>query len=190
VTHYPSVADVLAAHARLILLFGGAEGLRDRAALEAALGRPQSGYFRDVIERAAALLESLSQNHPFMDGNKRTAIAVTAAFLRVNGFRLDFDDLDAYQFLMQLYEANQFRFQTWPKRFWSRPEKTAWISDLKSRIFSTRPPKQCATCAGNGKRNRHSRAPNGLSLVFTFRLRARSCPRLRTCRVRKRTSPC
>lgn len=110
-TRYPTVYDVLAAHARLIVLFGGAEGVRDRAALEAALGRPQSGYYRDVIEHAAALLESLSQNHPFMDGNKRTAIAVTAAFLRVNGFRLDFDDLDAYRFLIQIYESDEFRWQ-------------------------------------------------------------------------------
>ena len=74
-TLYPSLADVLAAHARLIILFGGAQGVRDRAALEAALGRPQSGYYRDLLEQAAALLESLSQNHPFVDGNKRTAIA-------------------------------------------------------------------------------------------------------------------
>jgi death-on-curing protein len=111
VTVYPSLADVLAAHGRLIALFGGARGIRDRAALEAALARPQSGYYRDVIGQAAALLESLSQNHPFVDGNKRTAIAVTAAFLRINGFRLDFDDLDAYHFLIQLYESNQFRWE-------------------------------------------------------------------------------
>jgi death-on-curing protein len=108
---YPSLPDVLAAHARLLVLFGGAQGIRDRGALEAALARPQSGHYRDVIEQAAALLESLSQNHPFIDGNKRTAIAVTAAFLRINGFRLDFDDLEAYHFLIQLYESNQFRWE-------------------------------------------------------------------------------
>ena len=118
-TRYPTVFEVLAAHARLIELFGGAEGVRDQAALEAALGRPQSGYYRDVIEEAAALLESLSQNHPFIDGNKRTAVAVTGAFLRVNGFRLDFDDLDTFQFLMQLYESGQFNFhrlEPWIRR--------------------------------------------------------------------------
>ena len=110
-TLYPSLDDVVASHARLLALFGGAPGIRDRAALEAALARPQSGYYRDVIEQAAALLESLSQNHPFIDGNKRTAIAVTAAFLRVNSFRLEFDDLEAYPFLTYLYETNQFRFE-------------------------------------------------------------------------------
>jgi death-on-curing protein len=111
VTLYPSLDEVLAAHARLLVLFGGAQGLRDRGALESALARPQSGYYRDVIEQGAALLESLSQNHPFVDGNKRTAIAVTAAFLRINGLRLDFDDIEAYHFLMQLYESKQFRFE-------------------------------------------------------------------------------
>jgi len=110
-TLYPSVKEAVAAHARLILMFGGAPGVRDLGALEAALARPQSGYYRDVVEEAAALLESLSQNHPFVDGNKRTAIAVTAAFLRINGFRLEFDDLDAYRFLIELYERNQFRFE-------------------------------------------------------------------------------
>jgi death on curing protein len=111
VTFYPSLADVLAAHARLLELFGGAGGVRDRAALEAALARPQSGHYRDAIEQAAALLESLSQNHPFVDGNKRTAIAVAAAFLRVNGYRLEFDDLETFAFLMQLYESGQFSFE-------------------------------------------------------------------------------
>src|SRR5262245_35038562 len=90
--------------------FGGAGGLRDRGALEAALARPRSGYYADVIEEAAALMESLSQNHPFVDGNKRVAISVTAAFLRTNGFRLQFDDLVAYAFLIELYETNDFRF--------------------------------------------------------------------------------
>ena len=110
-TLYPSVDEVLAAHARLIALFGGTQGVRDRGALEAALARPQSGYYKDVIEQGAALLESLSQNHPFIDGNKRTAVAVTAAFLRINGWRLEFDDRQAYHFLMQLYERSQFRFE-------------------------------------------------------------------------------
>ena len=110
-TLYPSLDEVLSAHERLLVLFGGTQGIRDRGALEAALARPQSGYYRDVIEQAAALLESLSQNHPFVDGNKRAAIAVTAAFLRINGFRLEFDDIEAYHFLIQLYESNQFRWE-------------------------------------------------------------------------------
>ena len=108
---YPSIDDVLVAHARLITRFGGGGGLRDHGALEAALARPQTGYYADVIEQAAALMESLSQNHPFVDGNKRAAISVTAAFLRINGFRLQFVDIRAYEFLIELYETNNFRFE-------------------------------------------------------------------------------
>ena len=51
-----------------------------------------SGYYADLIQEAAALWESLSQNHPFVDGNKRVAVTTMAAFLRVNGYRLEFDD--------------------------------------------------------------------------------------------------
>ena len=80
-TSYPTVDEVIAVHARLIARFGGSLGIRDRGALESALARPQSGYYDDIIQEAAALWESLSQNHPFVDGNKRVAVTVTAAFL-------------------------------------------------------------------------------------------------------------
>jgi death on curing protein len=123
VTLYPSADEVLAAHFPLIALFGGAQGVRDRGALESALARPQSGYYKDIIEQGAALMESLSQNHPFLDGNKRTAIAVTAAFLRMNGWRLEFDDWKAYEFLIQLYEGDQFRFE--PLAVWLRQHSHA-----------------------------------------------------------------
>ena len=86
-TYYPSVEDVISAHSRLIERFGGSLGIRDRAMLKSAVARPQTGYYTDLIEGAAAPCESLSQNHPFVDGNKRTAVAVTVAFLRVNGSR-------------------------------------------------------------------------------------------------------
>ena len=109
-TLYPTIEEVLLLHSRLLERFGGTPGLRDRGGLEAALARPQQGYYNDLIEEAAALWESLSQNHPFVDGNKRVAITVTAAFLRMNGYRLEFDDLAAYRFLIQLYEAGRFRF--------------------------------------------------------------------------------
>ena len=122
-TLYPSVDEVVAAHFRLIALFGGAQGVREIGALESALVRPQSGYYKDIIEQGAALMESLSQNHPFIDGNKRTAIAVTAAFLRMNGWRLEFDDWEAYEFLIQLYERDQFRFE--PLEVWLRQHSHA-----------------------------------------------------------------
>ena len=109
-TAYPSLEEVLVAHRRAILRFGGTLGVRDLGALQSALARPRTGYYVDIIQEAAALLESLSQNHPFLDGNKRTVIGVTGAFLRTNGYRLKCDNLKAYQFLMGLYETNMFHF--------------------------------------------------------------------------------
>jgi death on curing protein len=111
VTSYPTIDEVIAVHARLIARFGGSLGIRDRGALESALARPQTGYYTDLIQEAAALWESLSQNHPFLDGNKRVAVTVTAAFLKINGYKLEFDDLEAYAFLINLYESNRMRFQ-------------------------------------------------------------------------------
>lgn len=115
-TFYPGIDEVIAVHARLIARFGGTLGIRDRGALESALARPQSGCYEDLIQEAAALWESLSQNHPFLDGNKRVAVTVTAAFLKVNGYRLEFDDVDAFTFLIGLYESGRMRFaelETW-----------------------------------------------------------------------------
>ncbi len=72
---YLTVADVLGMHTVLMQRYGGAGGVRDPGALEAALFRPQTGYYADIIAEAAALLESLAINYPFVDGNKRIAFA-------------------------------------------------------------------------------------------------------------------
>ena len=106
---YLSVDDVLGIHQDSIDAFGGTTGLRDRGALEAAVMRPQSGYYPDVITEAAALWESLSQNHPFVDGNKRTAIAASAAHLAINGYWLQQEQLKAYRFIIDLYTSGRFR---------------------------------------------------------------------------------
>jgi death on curing protein len=110
VTSYPTIDEIIGVHAQLIARFGGSLGIRDRGALESALGRPQSGYYQDIIQEPAALWESLSQNHAFVDGNKRVAVTVTAAFLKVNGYLLLFDDLEAFSFLIGLYESGAMQF--------------------------------------------------------------------------------
>ena len=104
-TEYLSIVEVLAMHEDQIARYGGAAGLRDPGQLEAALFRPQTGYYADLIEEAAALWESLSQNHPFIDGNKRTAFAATYTFLALNGWRLTADAEATYQFMIELYES-------------------------------------------------------------------------------------
>src|SRR5229473_5347607 len=110
-TDHLTVAEVLAMHADQIERYGGSHGVRDQGLLEAALYRPQTGYYADLIEEAAALWESLSQNHPFIDGNKRTAFAATYTFLAINGACLTAEGEETYVFVANLYNANQFRFE-------------------------------------------------------------------------------
>ncbi len=109
-TDYLTVIEVLAIHDDQIERYGGATGIRDRGLLEAALFRPQTGYYADLIEEAAALWESLSQNHPFVDGNKRTAFAVTYTFLTINGARLKANAAETEAFMLRLYAAGEFNF--------------------------------------------------------------------------------
>jgi death-on-curing protein len=85
---YLTTAEILSMHHALLEKYGGAVGIRDLGAVEAAAFRPQCGYYSDIIEETAALAESLLFNHPFVDGNKRTAFAACDVFLRINGCRL------------------------------------------------------------------------------------------------------
>lgn len=110
-THlFPTLQEVIIMHDALIQEFGGAYGIRDEAALISALMRPQLGYYDTLIQEAAALMESLANNHPFMDGNKRVAFFVTDIFLRMNGYYIDCDNNEAYAFFMELFDAHRFRF--------------------------------------------------------------------------------
>jgi death-on-curing protein len=105
---YLTAADVLGMHAVLMQRYGGASGLRDPGALEAALFRPQTGYYDDIVAEAASLMESLAINHPFVDGNKRIAFAATDVFLRINGWRLKRAPAQIYSEMMQLFESGHF----------------------------------------------------------------------------------
>lgn len=114
--HYLTVADLIRINDRMARRWGGMSGLRDISLLESAIARPQSGYYSDIIEEASALCESLLQNHPFIDGNKRSAIVATAAFLRWNGYKLEFSDREMYDWLMSLYETgsvNKLSLDAW-----------------------------------------------------------------------------
>jgi death-on-curing protein len=101
-----SVDEVLEIHAALITRFGGTDGIRDTGLLESALYRPQSGYYADLLEMAAAMFESLINNHPFVDGNKRVAFFSTDVFLRLNGYKIIAEPVGAYDFLMELFASN------------------------------------------------------------------------------------
>lgn len=100
-TLFPTLQETHELHEQLILRFGGSKGARDLGLLESALVRPQTGYYETLSMQAAALLQSLCQNHCFVDGNKRVAFASTAIFLRMNGYRLIVKPDDGESFLVE-----------------------------------------------------------------------------------------
>lgn len=113
---YLTLAETIEIHRQLIDEFGGSQGLRDQAGLEAAIFRPQVGYYNDLIEEAAALMESLANNHPFIDGNKRVSFAATDTFLRLNGFYLEVEPQETHEFIIEHIAKSKFRVA--PIRDW------------------------------------------------------------------------
>lgn len=109
---YLTVDYVLQIHAEQIERYGGSAGVRYRAGLEAAVARHRSGYYENVIQEAAALWESLSQNHPCVDGNKRTAFSATNRFLGLNDMRITASPDRAYAFISDAFERRQMGFET------------------------------------------------------------------------------
>ena len=106
---YLALDDVLYIHAEQLRLFGGAQGVRDHGLIESALLRPQTGYYADLTEQAAALWESLAMNHGFVDGNERVAFASMDIFLGLNGARLEAVPADIIAFIYRHLEAGTFR---------------------------------------------------------------------------------
>jgi death-on-curing protein len=116
VTFYLTLDEVLRIHDVLLREFGGAAGVRDHGLVESALLRPQTGYYADLIEEAAALWESLAMNHGFVDGNKRVAYACVELFLQANGADISATNAEAEAFIYSNLEAGTFRkdvIETW-----------------------------------------------------------------------------
>ncbi len=107
---YLTPEQILFLHARLIAETGGGHGLRDLALLESALSRPRATFggqdlYPDLFAKAAALMDSLLRNHPFVDGNKRTGITAAALFLVQNGRRLTATNAEVEAFVRRAVEA-------------------------------------------------------------------------------------
>jgi death-on-curing protein len=107
---YLTVAEVYRMQYRLIEMFGGLHGVRDKGAVGAAVFRPQTGHYNSIEEEAAALMESFGNNHRFLDGNKRIAFTATDVFLRRNGFYIEVEGLDGYAFIDGSMDRHEFRF--------------------------------------------------------------------------------
>ncbi len=109
---YLAPEQILFLHARLISETDGAQGIRDLGLLVSAVERPQATFegselYPDLFTKAAALMHSLIQNHPFVDGNKRTGVAAAAIFLQVNGFRLIATNPDLEAFTLNVARGEQ-----------------------------------------------------------------------------------
>jgi len=102
--------DTLALHDRLLALDGGAAGVRNRGLLQSALARPQQlhayGDDPDTVDMAAAYAGGIARNHPFVDGNKRTAFVVGVLFLEINGYRFAASEEDATQAVLGLADGS------------------------------------------------------------------------------------
>jgi death-on-curing protein len=117
------VLETLVLHDLGLVAFGGAAGVRDFGALESALARPRNllayGKKKPSLARlAAAYAFGIIKNHPFIDGNKRTALVVAFSFLEVNGIEINASEEDAYQVFMDLASGRV-----------SEEELGGWISD-------------------------------------------------------------
>lgn len=104
---HPSIEQVLVIHRAVLERFGGSDGLRDRGMLESALAAPRATFggnpiFNDPVEIAAAYLFYLCSNHPFVDGNKRVALATCLVFLNTNGFRVIQDSTGWESFVLDV----------------------------------------------------------------------------------------
>jgi death on curing protein len=124
VTRYLTPEQVLFLHNRLIQETGGKHGVRDLSMLLSAMGRAQASFdgkdlYPDLFQKAAALLDSLIRDHPFLDGNERTAISSAGLFLRINGYRLIVENDEMVRFTLACAQS-QILLQditTWLRKY-------------------------------------------------------------------------
>lgn len=120
---YLSMDEVLAIHDRAIREYGGSPELADLGRLEAALAAPRQTMFGeelypDIFSKAAILFYLLIKNHPFVDGNKRTAFLALMRFLNINGYTLDATNDELYRFTVDVASS-----------FLRKEEVESWIRD-------------------------------------------------------------
>lgn len=115
------IEQVLYIHEAIIEFSHGASGIREFALLHSALERPKASFagtdlYPSILEKGAAVMHSLTMNHPFMDGNKRTAFAVLSRFLNANGYEIDATQQDIVNFCLAVDNNG-----------WQVPEILKWL---------------------------------------------------------------
>lgn len=118
--NYLTAEQVLFLHAMMISETGGSHGVRDIGMLQSAVSRPKATFegrdlYSDIHSIAAAMMHSLIQNHPFLDGNKRTAIAAAVLFLQLNGYEFNADNQEVENFTLSVArgEKNLEQISQW-----------------------------------------------------------------------------
>ncbi len=119
------ITIVLDVHAEQLALFGGADGVRDQGLIESALGRPRHKFAygeSDLAALAAAYAFGIARNHPFVDGNKRTAFASMIVFLGLNGIDFDVPPQDATAMILSLAagEVSEESLTRWVRDNWPK----------------------------------------------------------------------
>ncbi|MGA9379285.1 MAG: type II toxin-antitoxin system death-on-curing family toxin [Phormidium sp.] len=119
---------VLALHQNQINTFGGSSGVRDMGLLDSALALPQQTFGGELLhptiyEQAAAYLYHIAKNHPFIDGNKRTACAAMEIFLELNSYVLNLSDEEEIELVLQVAQGNM-----------SKAELSAFLSKYVQQI--------------------------------------------------------
>lgn len=110
-TIYLTPAQVLYIHDQMVKKFGGSFGVRDIGLLESAVERPKVTFdnidlYVTIFDKSGALLQSLLKNHPFIDGNKRTALTSAGLFLKKNGYRLVNNHQEEVEFAVKVDNEN------------------------------------------------------------------------------------
>lgn len=127
--NYLSARDVLVIHARIVEKTGGSQGVRDVGLLESAMAAPRQSFDGDdlhggVFMKAAVLFQKLAANHPFVDGNKRTAVAVASRFLYINNYQLNVSRSELVEFTVRVVEDDL-----------DRTAIAEWLEEVSSRNF-------------------------------------------------------
>ena len=115
VVRYLTIQQILHLHQKSLSEWGGQAGVRDQGLFESAWARPQQSYmgedaYSDLFEKVATLMESLAKNHPFFDGNKRTALLAGILFLNINGWQLKVSNETAVEKVLQI-ATSQIKFK-------------------------------------------------------------------------------
>jgi death-on-curing protein len=105
---YLTFEDVVGIHDAILEKIGGLPGFLTPGYVHAAVGRLQTGYYANIFEEAAALMESLANNHGFVDGNKRTGFTAADTFLRLNGFYMRVETEQAYKLITTAMDPKKF----------------------------------------------------------------------------------